>query len=269
MNAPPPLETLAPQPLKAPPQPEYPEAAALEPSFAGFVFSSEAPPPGAAGVFALALPIDAKLYPLFVGEAEDVAAALRAAEAQLPPLPGRARALWLARAMVRQRVHIAGDLIKKFNPPLNAAGRTGRAAEAIAAIAPDLAAEAFPVASATEGGETSEAALAAFVHAFYAEARKDELIGPIFSRAVANWPGHEKIVADFWSKTLLGTARYSGFPYTVHTQLGLAPTHFTRWLEILARVAQKQLPEEAARRALDKATHMSRCFQSGLFPIAQ
>ncbi|MGO9741132.1 MAG: group III truncated hemoglobin [Roseiarcus sp.] len=259
------VETAVPIALKAPAEPEWPLADDAAPALAGFVFSA-ADAPRAAGVFALALAVDGRLYPLVIGEAADLAEALERARAKLPPLPGAARGVWLERAAPRQRAHIARDLIRKLNPPLVAEGRSGRAPDAIAAFVPDLAAAEFPTVE-PEDAEVSEAALATFVHAFYAAARADAAIGPIFARAVADWDAHERTVRDFWSKTLVGSARYSGFPYTAHVGLGLAPEHFDRWLEILASVAARTLPAPAARRAVAKATQMSRCFQSGLMPV--
>ncbi len=43
------------------------------------------------------------------------------------------------------------------------------------------------------------------VHAFYADVRRDPLIGPIFERQIENWDEHlEKLIA-FWSSVTLMT----------------------------------------------------------------
>ena len=122
----------------------------------------------------------------------------------------------MERAQARQRAHIVLDLVRKLNPPLNVEGRSARAPAEIAALAPDLAAEDFPPAGGVEGATVSEEALDRLIRAFYAAARKDPLIGPVFAGAVADWDHHYQVVHDFWSQTLLGTTRYSGFPFTAH-----------------------------------------------------
>ncbi|MFC6049529.1 group III truncated hemoglobin, partial [Methylobacterium hispanicum] len=60
-----------------------------------------------------------------------------------------------------------------------------------------------------------EAALAAFLDAFYARVRQDPLIGPVFAAAVpdAAWPRHMATIRDFWSSVLLKTGRYKGNPF--------------------------------------------------------
>lgn len=258
-------EAVALQPLKAPLAVQFPSAADAAPALGGFVFS-RAEPPAAAGVYALALAVDDRLYPLEIGESENLWAALAATRAALPPTPGEPVGLWLTRAAKRQRVHIVRDLARKYNPPLNGEDRSGPPPAAIGELAPDRAAGAFPAVADESGGVVSEAEIAAFVEAFYAAARADEGLAEVFQRSVTDWPHHERRIADFWSKTLLGSTRYDGLPYSAHTALGLAPEHFARWLALFADVAERALPSPASRRAIDKAEHMGRYFQAGLFP---
>ncbi|RBP08554.1 truncated hemoglobin YjbI [Roseiarcus fermentans] len=247
--------------------PLYPAAGDPAPTLGGFAFSRAAPP-HAPGVFALTLAVDGRDFPVVIGEGEDVAAALDAAAADLPPLPGAVGRLWLERAHARQRAHIVRDLVHALNPPRNTEDRSARAPAAIAALAPDLAVDAFPAVAGADGATVSEEALDRLVRAFYATARKDRLIGPVFSGAIADWERHTEIVQDFWSRTLLDTTRYRGFPFTVHLPLKLKPEHFDRWLEIFRATAAEVLPPEAARAAILKVEHMSVCFQAGLTPVA-
>ena len=111
----------------------------------------------------------------------------------------------------------------------------------------------------------SEDELNRLVEEFYVLARADSLIGPVFSRAVADWDAHRKIVQDFWSRTLLGTTRYKGNPFGPHRSLDLQPEFFDRWIELFKTVAIKVLQPAAAQRAVAKVEHMSVCFQAGLF----
>ncbi len=256
-----------PRPLKAASAPDYPAADDAAPALGGFAFSCAAPP-HAPGVFALTLAVAGRAYPVVIGEGEDLAHALAEAEWALPPLPGAVGRLWMERAQARQRGHIVCDLVRKLNPPLNVEGRSARAPVEIAALAPDAAGDAFPPAVEDEGATVSEEALDRLVRSFYAAAREDPLIGPVFAGAVADWEHHYGVVHDFWSRTLLGTSRYQGFPFTVHVPLKVGPEHFDRWLAIFRVTAAEALPPEAARRAILKVEHMSVCFQAGLTPVA-
>ncbi len=72
-----------------------------------------------------------------------------------------------------------------------------------------------------------------------------------------------------FGRALLGTTRYSGFPFTAHVAMNLEPRHFDRWQEIFRATATRTLPPEAARRATLKVESMSKCFQAGLFPVME
>jgi hemoglobin len=111
-----------------------------------------------------------------------------------------------------------------------------------------------------------EAAITAFVRAFYDKGLADPLIGPVFS-AIPNLDGHLAIVENFWSKSLLRTDRYEGHPFPVHVNLPIEPEHFTRWLELFVAAAHETLPTTQAEQAVAKATHMAQCFKGGLFPF--
>jgi truncated hemoglobin YjbI len=84
------------------------------------------------------------------------------------------------------------------------------------------------------------------------------------SAACARFRAH---VQDFWSRTILGTERYTGNPFSPHIRLALAlaPAHFDRWIELFKATATRVLQPVAAQRAIAKVEHMNACFQSGLF----
>src|SRR5450830_718810 len=50
------------------------------------------------------------------------------------------------------------------------------------------------------------------VHTFYAAARDDAMLGPIFAAEVKDWDAHLATLVDFWSGLLRGTMRYHGKP---------------------------------------------------------
>lgn len=124
----------------------------------------------------------------------------------------------------------------------------------------------FPVIEDEAERAKIEAAISACVHAFYAKGLKDALLGPVFA-AVPHLDEHLVVVENFWSKSLLHTERYQGLPFSVHINLPIEPAHFSRWLELFVETARETLPEVQAEQAAAKATHMSECFQSGLFPF--
>ncbi|PKU23841.1 group III truncated hemoglobin [Telmatospirillum siberiense] len=104
------------------------------------------------------------------------------------------------------------------------------------------------------------------VRGFYARARADDLLGPMFAAAIDDWEGHFKIVEDFWSHALLGTARYRGTPFGPHMRLPIELEHFGRWLALFTMTAEEVLPQQAAPLAIAKARHMTESFKAGLFP---
>ncbi|WP_166143457.1 group III truncated hemoglobin [Methylosinus sp. RM1] len=111
-----------------------------------------------------------------------------------------------------------------------------------------------------------EAAIATCVRSFYDKGLADPLLGPIFG-AIPELDQHLDVIAAFWSKSLLGTERYQGHPFAVHINLPVEPEHFARWLELFTQSVRENLPSEQAEQAVAKATHMSQCFQGGLFPF--
>ena len=107
--------------------------------------------------------------------------------------------------------------------------------------------------------------IAQLVRSFYGRARADALLRPVFEDAITDWDEHHRIVEDFWSRTLLGTNRYQGHPYGVHTRLSLRPEHFDHWLALFRETAMEVLPPTAAGQAIARVEHMAESFKVGLF----
>jgi hemoglobin len=120
--------------------------------------------------------------------------------------------------------------------------------------------------SEAESGEI-EAAIANLVRSFYGKARQDALLGPIFNGQVDDWDVHLRVVADFWSKVLLETKRYSGHAYVAHVPLPIEPQHIEHWLALFAETVKATLPSPYAEKALAKAQMMGESFKAGLFPF--
>ena len=95
-----------------------------------------------------------------------------------------------------------------------------------------------------------ETMVAAVVSAFYAKARQDELIGPVFNRVVAvdHWPQHIQTITDFWSSMMLGPRRYSGRPMPKHIAIPeLGDAHFQRWLTLFRQTVEELCPPQKLR----------------------
>ena len=252
----------------AAPGPDLPRAGDNDPSFLGYQFKAGEPAAAVAGLFMLTRQIGDYLYPVLIGEGDEIVAALAAARDAIPALADDADGqFWMERSQARQRAHIVRGLIGKFDPPLNVEFRKGRSAPEIAALVADRAglADAGTAEHLTAEVKVSDDELRELVRAFYAEAKDDPLIGPVFNSAVVDWEHHFEIVERFWSRTLLGTTDYKGNPFAPHMPLKLKPEFFDRWLEIFKPNAERILQPPAAQRAIAKVEHMSTCFQAGLF----
>ena len=112
--------------------------------------------------------------------------------------------------------------------------------------------------------DLDEAMVAAVVEAFYAKARQDELIGPVFNRVVAaeDWPQHIQTITDFWSAMLLGTRRYMGRPMPKHLAIPeLSDAHFQRWLTLFRETAEELCPSDIAALFVERAERIGSNFR--------
>ena len=112
--------------------------------------------------------------------------------------------------------------------------------------------------------DLDEAMVAAVVSAFYAKARRDEIIGPVFNRVVpsAHWPQHIQTITDFWSSMLLGTRRYMGRPMPKHIAIPeLSDAHFQRWLNLFRETAEELCPPHVAAMFTDRAVRIGYNFR--------
>jgi hemoglobin len=112
--------------------------------------------------------------------------------------------------------------------------------------------------------DLNEQMVAAVVSAFYAKARRDDVIGPVFDRVVApeNWPHHIQTITDFWSSMLLGTRRYAGRPMPKHLAIPeLSDEHFQRWLTLFRETAEEICPPHIAAWFVDRAQRVGYNFR--------
>lgn len=102
------------------------------------------------------------------------------------------------------------------------------------------------------------------VHAFYAEIRRDDLLGPIFNGAIApdQWPAHLAKLCDFWSGATLRTSRYAGRPLPPHLSIpGLGEQHFRRWLSLFSATVRRVCPPEVGDMFMGRALRIAHSFR--------
>ncbi len=86
----------------------------------------------------------------------------------------------------------------------------------------------------------TEEEICQLVHSFYAKARKDSSLGPIFEAHVTDWEAHFVQMTDFWSGNLLGTNRFRGAPMPKHLAIpNLRPELFERWLQLFKQTTRE------------------------------
>ena len=113
----------------------------------------------------------------------------------------------------------------------------------------------------------NEQQIETLVRRFYAKVRRDPLLGPLFNRAVTDWPEHLDKLSAFWSSVMLTTGRYKGSPVAAHKRHGGAmdPAMFDRWLELWRETARATLDEDGAAAVIAKAERISESLQLALF----
>jgi hemoglobin len=102
------------------------------------------------------------------------------------------------------------------------------------------------------------------VRVFYARARLDPLIGPIFESKVEDWDDHIARLCAFWSSVALMSGRYHGQPMVAHLPLPIGSPHFDRWLELFAETAREVCPPAAAAHFLERAHRIADSLEMGI-----
>ena len=113
----------------------------------------------------------------------------------------------------------------------------------------------------------TEADLQSLVDAFYAKVRRDVVLGPVFDRAVGDWPEHLEKLGAFWSSVMLTSGRYKGSPMAAHLRQAKAiePAMFDRWLELWRETAREALAQPDAAAIIAKAERIAESLKLALF----
>ncbi len=120
----------------------------------------------------------------------------------------------------------------------------------------------------------TEEEIAQLVHTFYAKARKDPGLGPIFEAHVIDWDAHFVQMINFWSAQLRGTSRFRGAPMPKHIALPeLSATLFERWLQLFKETTEElgnpDLQQHANAVASFIATRLWQGYQMNNYPDRQ
>ena len=115
-------------------------------------------------------------------------------------------------------------------------------------------------------GVITEDSLRELVETFYARVRTDRLIGPVFERAVDDWPAHLDKLQAFWSSVMLTTGRYKGRPLPAHMKHGDAidAPAFERWLGLWRETTERLFEPESAASLQDKAARIAESLSLGI-----
>jgi len=113
--------------------------------------------------------------------------------------------------------------------------------------------------------DITELSIAALVERFYAKARRDPMIGPVFNTAVEDWDEHLHKLCDFWSSVMLTTGRYKGNPMAAHVKHPIQAEFFERWLALWRETAVELFVPAVAERFRDKADRIAESLKLALF----
>ena len=107
--------------------------------------------------------------------------------------------------------------------------------------------------------------IAVLVRRFYAKARADAELGPVFEAAVRDWEAHLDHLTRFWSAVMLGTARFSGNPMAAHGRHPITPGMFDRWLALWAETTDELYGPALAGEFQGRAERIAESLKLGLF----
>lgn len=113
--------------------------------------------------------------------------------------------------------------------------------------------------------DITELSIAALVERFYAKARRDPMIGPVFNTTVEDWDAHLRTLRDFWSSVMLTTGRYKDNPIAVHVKHPIEPEFFERWLVLWRETTAELFAPAIAERFRDKAERIAESLKLALF----
>lgn len=101
------------------------------------------------------------------------------------------------------------------------------------------------------------------VDSFYDRVKKDELLAPIFLKAIpGDWAPHLDTMYRFWNAALFNVREYSGNPFRKHMPLPLKQAHFERWISLFYQTLDDSFSGPVADEAKRRAMIMAHTFYS-------
>ena len=106
---------------------------------------------------------------------------------------------------------------------------------------------------------------------FYKKIRKDDLLGPIFNKAIADWPIHLEHLTDFWETQLFFVSKFKGNPILKHqvvdaeSNYTIEALHFGVWLNYWFETLDAIFEGDRAVVAKNRARNMGSHFYLKLF----
>ena len=112
----------------------------------------------------------------------------------------------------------------------------------------------------------SDKAIRDLVNLFYERVRTDDVIGPLFNDAIADWPEHLEKLEAFWSSVMLTSGRYKGRPLPAHVKHSarIDADSFRRWLSLWETSTAELFQPEVALRLQEKASRIAESLQLGI-----
>ena len=105
------------------------------------------------------------------------------------------------------------------------------------------------------------------IAAFYARARADALLGPIFGAHIEDWDAHLARMCSFWTSVALMSGTYHGNPMGRHLGLPVDARHFDRWLALFEETAAEVCPPAAADHFVERARRIAQSLELGIASV--
>ena len=114
----------------------------------------------------------------------------------------------------------------------------------------------------TEATGIDQAGIERLVRTFYATAREDALLAPMFAH-VRDWEHHIANIRRFWESVALRIEGYDGRPMASHAPLPLDAAHFARWLELFEATARGLFRPEGVAYLMERARRIAQSLEMG------
>lgn len=104
------------------------------------------------------------------------------------------------------------------------------------------------------------------VEAFYAKARRDPLLGPVFNDLVDDWDAHIEKVSAFWRSAMRIDRAYDGRDFIpAHVKHArIQPALLPQWLLLFRQTAAEICAKEGAEALIDIAERMAQSIEMSL-----